>query len=147
VSVSRLGVVAVALSLCAVAPGAHGQEAAAEPFAVEYYYRIEWGHFDEWMELYERNHYPILERQQERGEILEMRAAFPRNHASEESRWDFRFTIVWKDALVAHRPADPAIARELYPDQETFRKEEQRRFQLLLEHIDVPVREDDLSTW
>jgi len=27
----------------------------------------------------------------------------------------------------------------LYPDQETFKKEEQRRFEILLAHWDVPV--------
>jgi len=99
------------------------------------------------MDLYKRNHYPILKRRQERGDILEMRAAYPRNHAAESARWDFRFTIVWKDALVAHSPSDPSIARELYPDQEKFQAEEQRRFELLLEHMDVPVREEDLSDW
>ena len=35
----------------------------------------------------------------------------------------------------------------LYPDQATFMKEEQRRFELLLEHTDVPVDIDDLKEW
>lgn len=147
---TRFGLAITAvLALCAsVLPrGAAAQEADAGPFAVEYYYKIEWGHFDEWMELYKRNHYPILERLQEQGRIVGMRAAFPRYHAGEASRWDFRFTIVWKDALAAHGETDPALVREMYPDQETFRREEQRRFELLLEHMDVPVSEDDLSSW
>jgi hypothetical protein len=141
-------VAVVALSLGAVGAGAEAaEEAAAEPFAVEYYYKVEWGHLSEWIELYRRNHYPILERLQEQGEIVEMRAVFPRYHAGEASRWDFRFTIVWKDALAAHRSTDPALVRELYPDQESFEKEEQRRFQLLLEHMDVPIDEQDLASW
>jgi hypothetical protein len=28
-----------------------------------------------------------------------------------------------------------------------FRKEEQRRFELLVEHMDVPVNVDDLAGW
>jgi len=145
----RNGVLAlVALCLVAMAPRVSAaEEEASKPFAVEYYYKIAWGHFGEWMELYERNHYPILKRLQEQGRIVEMRAVYPRYHAGEASRWDFRFTIVWKDVVAAHQTTDPAIARELYPDQERFEKEEQRRFELLLEHMDIPVVEDDMSSW
>jgi hypothetical protein len=44
--------------------------------------------------------------------------------------------------------ADPnldAIVRQLYPDQETFRREEQRRFEILLAHWDVPTVAVDLT--
>ena len=41
----------------------------------------------------------------------------------------------------------PELVRELYADQETFKKEEQRRFELLEAHMDVPVKRDDLSSW
>ena len=118
-------------------------------FAVEYYYKIRWGHVGEWMELYRKNHYPILVREKELGRIADMYAAFPVNHAGEGSRWDFRFTIVWRSAADAYdRSFDSGpIIDELYPDRETFEREEQRRFQLLEEHLDVPVIMDDLSEW
>lgn len=121
---------------------------AADGFAVEYSYKVQWGHFDEFMELYQRNHYPILRRYQQMGRILRMTAAYPINHASESARWDLRYTIVWKDAATAHDDFDPsAIVKELYPDTARFRAEEQRRFELLLEHTDVPVYIDDLADW
>lgn len=118
------------------------------PFGVEYYYKVKWGHYDEFLELYRKNHYPILVKLNALGRIVDMRADRPFNHASETSRWDFRFTIVWKNAAIAHEDfdTDPIIA-ELYPDRETFDKEEQRRFALLLEHMDVPVVPYDLSAW
>ena len=127
--------------------------AAQEPqgdgaFAVEYYYKIRWGHADEWMELYRKNHYPVLVKQMELGRIVDMYAAFPVNHAGEGSRWDFRFTIVWRGAADAYDGFDSGpIIDELYDDRETFEREEQRRFQLLEEHLDVPVIRDDLSEW
>jgi hypothetical protein len=122
--------------------------AQATPFTVEYYYKIKWGYTAEWMELYKKNHYPILVRQQELGRIVSMSAATPVNHAGEATRWDLRFTIVWKSAEVAHDDFDAsAIIRALYPDQALFQKEEQRRFELLLEHMDVPVDIDDLRSW
>lgn len=124
------------------------QAAAGGPFAVEYYYKVKWGHFDEFVELYKRNHYPILQRIQQTGRILSMSAAYPINHAGEATRWDFRFIIVWKDAATAYEDFDPSpIVKELYPDQDKFKKEEQRRFELLIEHMDVPVVLDDLKKW
>ncbi len=122
--------------------------AAAKPFAVEYYYKVKWGHFEEFLDLYKKNHYPILQRYQKTGRIHSMSAAYPINHAGEATRWDFRFTIVWKDAATAHDDFDEsAVVKELYPDQPGFKKEEQRRFELLVEHMDIPVALDDLKTW
>jgi hypothetical protein len=130
-------------------PAAPERPSRAAGFVVEYSYKTKWGHFDEFLELYIKNHLPILRRYQKLGRILSMSAAFPVNHASEESRWDMRFTIVWKDAATAFEDfaGAAAITKELYPDEARFKREEQQRFQLLLEHLDVPVVLDDLSTW
>ena len=123
-------------------------QAPATPYAIDYYYKVKWGYADEFMELYKRNHYPVLQRQQKLGRIVRMQAAFPAYHAGEANRWDMRYTIVWKDAATANDDFDASpIIKELYPDQAKFRKEEQRRFELLLEHIDMPVSLDDLSGW
>ena len=123
------------------------QPPALEPYVVEYYYKVKWGHFDEFMELYAKNHYPILKKLQQDGAILSMSAAYPLNHASEPARWDMRFTIVYRDVIAAHDLTSQATIEALYPDQATFKKEEQRRFELLLEHTDIPVFVDDLKAW
>lgn len=81
------------------------------------------------------------------GHILEMSAAFPVNHAGEDKRWDFRFTIVYRDAIAAHEEPSEALVKELFPDQAAFRKEEQRRFELLIEHMDIAIAIDDLKSW
>lgn len=119
---------------------------APDPFITEAYYRIKWGHFDEFMELFKRNHYPILAELQRQGHIASMSAAFPINHASEESRWDFRMTIAIPDTEAFAR-AMPGISKELYPDQEKLKQEERHRFSLLDAHTDIVIREEDLSTW
>ena len=122
---------------------------AEEPFVVEYYYKAKWGFFEEFYDLYRKNHYPILKRLQDLGRISEMNAVFPVNHAGEVDRWDMRFTIVYPNVTIAHDfDFDTSdIVEELYPDQELFKKEEQRRFELLLEHKGVPVMFYDLSEW
>lgn len=111
-----------------------------EPYAVEYYYKARWGHADEFIRLYRKNHYPILERQVETGRFLSVSAVTPRYHMTEDARWDYRVTIVFRNVEAAHDPGDEAlIIQELYPDQETFRAEEQRRFEILEAHWDMPV--------
>lgn len=72
--------------------------------------------------------------------MVSVKVEKPRYHATEDGRWDFRVTITFKSAAVAFAPFDEAaLARQLYPDQETFKKEEARRFEILLSHWDVPI--------
>ena len=121
-------------------------EEASAPFITEAYYRIKWGHFDEFMELFKKNHYPILAKLKEQGLIESISAAFPINHASEESRWDFRLTIVIPDTDAFAR-AMPGVSKELYPDQEKLAEDERRRFKLLTAHTDIVIRTEDVSKW
>ena len=117
-------------------------------FTVDYYYKIKWGHFGEFVDLYKKNHYPILAELKERGEILDFSAAYPLYHTGESSRWDFRFTIVFKDFEAAHSDDhSEQIIKELYPDQQKFKQEEQRRFELIIEHLDVPLKMETFSDW
>ena len=55
---------------------------ADKPYAVEYYYRVKWGHQDDFLRLYAKNHLPLLERHRKSGLILEMRTEEPRFHAA-----------------------------------------------------------------
>ena len=121
--------------------------ASQQPFTVEYYYQIRWGYADEFIRLFKKNHYPVLKKQVESGRLLSVTGVAPRYHATEDRRWDYRVTIVFKNAQVASE-TDPnldAIVTQLYPDQETFRREEQRRFEVLLAHWDVPTVTVDLT--
>lgn len=121
---------------------------APEPAIFEFSYRVKWGYFDEFMDLFKKNHYPILARLKEDGVILDMYAYYPASHASESERWDMRFTVVLADPKHTYEYMyTPELIKELYPDQETFKKEEQRRFSLLEAHMDVAMKKFDLSDW
>jgi hypothetical protein len=118
-----------------------------QSYVVEYYYQTRWGYADEFIRLFKKNHYPVLRKQVESGRILSVTAVTPRFHATEDRRWDYRVTIAFRNAQVASEP-DPnleATLRQLYPDQERFRAEEQRRFEILLAHWDVPTVAVDLT--
>ncbi len=112
---------------------------ASEPFVVEYYYKTRWGFADEFIRLFKKNHFPVLKREIELGHIQRVTAEAPRFHGTEEGRWDYRVTIVWKNAATPHEPFPEAELKRLFPDQDTFRREEQRRFEILAAHWDLPV--------
>ena len=125
---------------------ATAQAGSEKPFVVEYYYKTKWGYADEFIALFKKNHYPVLAKQMEMGRILEVRGTQPRYHTTEDGRWDYRITIVFKNAAVANDGSDSsAIIKQLFPDQDTYKKEEQRRFEILDAHWDLPIKAVDLE--
>jgi TRAP-type mannitol/chloroaromatic compound transport system substrate-binding protein len=120
--------------------------APGQPFVAEYYYKVKWGHADEFVQLFKKNHYPVLKKEIEMGRLLKVTMDTPRYHMTEDARWDCRVTIVFKNATLANEPFDEAaLQKQLYPDQDTFKKEEQRRFEILDAHWDLPVKAVDLD--
>jgi len=119
---------------------------APPPFVVEYYYKTVWVHADEFLRLFKKNHYPLLKKQVDMGRMLKVWMDQPRYHATEDGRWDYRVTIVFKNATVANEAFDEdALKKQLFPDQDTYAKEEQRRFEILDSHWDLPVKPMDLE--
>src|SRR5215469_1124952 len=117
-----------------------------KPFVVEYYYKAKWGHAEEFLTLFKRNHYPLLKKEVEMGRMLKVSVVAPVYHTTEDGRWDYRVTIVFKNAAVAHDNFDSqALLKQLFPDQESYKKEEQRRFEILDAHWDLPVKDVDLD--
>jgi hypothetical protein len=139
--------------LAGIAPLAQAQAPAtsatsAQPFVVEYYYKTKWGAFDEFKALFKKNHYPVLMKEQGLGRILRVTIDYPVYHGTEDGRWDMRVTITFKDAATALAPFDnSAILKQLYPDRGLFDVEEQRRFELLQAHWDLPVKPENLTGW
>lgn len=119
---------------------------ADKPFVVEYYYKAKWGHADEFITLFRRNHYPLLKKEVEMGRLLKVSAVAPVYHTTEDGRWDYRVTIVYKNAAVANDGYDATpLLKQMFPDQETYKKEEQRRFEILDAHWDLPIKDVDLE--
>jgi len=128
------------------AQSAAGSEVNGQPFVIEYYYKTKWGHADEFLALFKKNHYPVLKKEVEMGRMLKVSMVGPRYHTTEDGRWDFRVTIVYKNATIANDNFDSAaLLKQLYPDQDTYKKEEQRRFEILDAHWDLPIKDVDLD--
>jgi len=124
-----------------LAQGSPPQAGADQPYTIEYYYKCQWGHQAEFLRLFLKNHYPLLKKIESTGRIVSVKIESPAYHTSEELRWDYRVTIVYKNSAVATtaNPDEEGFIKELWPDQETYKKEEQRRFEILRGHIDLPV--------
>lgn len=132
------------VSICArpmLAQGAPPQQAADQPYSMEYYYKVQWGHQQEFLQLFLKNHYPLLQKNMESGRIVSVKVETPANHTTEDGRWDYRVTIRFKNSTLATtaNPDEARFINQLWPDQEKYKREEQRRFEILLGHWDLPV--------
>jgi len=96
-----------------------------EPFTIENYYKVKWGYADEFIDLWKTNHYPLLKKAQEKGDILSVKAEKPILHSGEDTRWDFKVTITFKNAILAFDPNLTAPYKpQLYPDLDKLIKDE-----------------------
>jgi hypothetical protein len=113
-------------------------QSKTEQFTIENYYKVKWGFADEFINLWKVNHYPLLKKAIEKGDIIRVEAIKPVLHSGEDTRWDFKVTIVFKNAEKAFDPnlTEP-YKKQLYPELEKLKKDEQHRFELLLAHWDV----------
>lgn len=123
------------------AQGAPPQGGADQPYTMEYYYKVQWGHQQEFLNLFLKNHYPLLQKMVESGRMLSVKIEQPANHGTEDGRWDYRVTIRFKNSTLATtaNPDEERVIKELWPNQATYQREEQRRFEILLAHWDMPV--------
>jgi hypothetical protein len=123
------------------AQGAPAQGGADQPYTVEYYYKVQWGHQQEFLDLFLKNHYPLLKKIQSTGRMLAVKIESPAYHTTEDGRWDYRVTITFKNSTVATttNPEEEGLIKQLWPDQDRYKREEQRRFEILVAHWDLPV--------
>jgi len=124
-----------------IAQGAPPQAAPDQPYSIEYYYKVQWGHQQEFLELFLKNHYPLLQKIVTTGRMLSVKIEAPAYHTTEDGRWDYRVTIRFKNATVAttSNPDEETMIKELWPDQAKYKREEERRFEILAGHWDLPV--------
>ncbi|SDF72104.1 hypothetical protein SAMN05216464_12624 [Mucilaginibacter pineti] len=82
----------------------------------------------------------------EKGDVVSIEAQSPTLHSSEESRWDYKVVLVFKNAHLAldYSIVEP-FKKELFPDQVAYKKEEQQRWELVVAHWDVLVESVPLN--
>jgi hypothetical protein len=137
----KLKLLLLVLTLLPSSLPAQTSSETGKPFVIEYYYKTKWGHAQEFLQLLKKNHYPLLKKQVEMGRMLKVWMDQPRYHTTEDGRWDFRVTIVFKNSAAANEPFDEdALKKQLWPDRAAYAGEERRRFEILDAHWDLPVK-------
>ncbi len=144
-----LGIVGgtVALPVARLRAQAPAAQSAARPERTNwYFYRVKWGFQDEFVDLFTRNHYPVLKEEMKTGRMTSVRTFVPTYHGDGRADWTFAVAITYKDTAAMMGPSgEDEIVRRLFPDQAKFKREEQRRFEIVDAHWDVPLNELDLS--
>ncbi len=123
---------------------AHAQD-KKDYFIIENYYKVKWGFADEFINLWKVNHYPLLKKAIDKGDIISVEAEKPKLHSGEDTRFDFKVTIVFKNEKLAFDPnLTKQYEKQLYPDLEKLKRDEQHRFELLIAHWDVMIEKIEL---
>ncbi len=113
-----------------------------KPARVAYFYKVRWGFQQEFERLFLKNHYPLLQAQKKDGRIRAVSLYRPTFHGEGRADWTFLVVITFADWAALGAPSqEEDLARRLFPDQDTYKKEEQRRFGILDAHWDVPLKE------
>ncbi len=119
-------------------------ESAPKPVTAQYFYRVRWGFQDEFLELFERNHWPLLREQMKSGRMLDVRCYVPRFHGDGRADWTVLVTITYRDWAAMEEHTEREIRERLFPDLKAYDAEERRRFEILDAHWDVPLEERPL---
>ena len=138
----------VALAGGAVALAARMQQPAPGTNAITrttwYFYKVKWGSQEEFLDLFQRNHYPVLKARLDAGHYASIRTFTPTYHGDGRADWTFAVELIER-AGTTGTPSEEEVIKKLYPDQKRFREEEQRRFGLLEAHWDAPLNTVDFE--
>jgi hypothetical protein len=135
----RAFIAAGALALPAICAAA--SPALEKPYVVEWVYKVKWGHSDEFFDIFKKYQIPILDRLKELGYVTQYTVYRPGQHTGEDERWEYTVLIVYKNQAGSTHESE--VERQLFPDRATLRREENRRWELVESHWDLPIHEID----
>jgi hypothetical protein len=144
-ALATLYLIAIGAMLAGAAPsennGPKSPVDALRNYQVEWVYRVKWGHDEEFWRIFKQTQIPVLDKEKELGYVLSYKVYKPGLHTSEELRWNYRIVITYKDILSSTHGGE--LEKQLFPDQATYAKEENQRWELVLSHYDLPIKEID----
>jgi hypothetical protein len=134
------------LASTAGAQGNNGRGKCMQPFGISFYL-VKGGYEDEWLELYMKWHYPLMEYGLQQGTVVEHKLMVPDGH-SQEPQWTFAATFLYpasQDRKSA--PLDRAqLIEHLFGDRmDEYAAGEKRRWDLTLKHWDTDFIQLDKS--
>ena len=141
-----LSCMVIFLASIANAQGNNGRGKCMEPFGISFY-AVKGGYEDEWLELYMKWHYPLMQYALDNGTIEQHKLFVPDGHSQGE-QWTFAASFLFpssQDKKTA--PLDRAeLIAKLFGDQmDDYVAGEKRRWQITINHWDTDFIELDKS--
>jgi hypothetical protein len=112
--------------------------ASEKPFLVEWVYKVKWGHDGEFWQIFKKYQIPVLNRQKELGYVISYTVYRPNYHTGEDTRWEYRIVVAYKNLASSRYGRE--VTKQLFPDQATLNREDNRRWELTEAHYDLPIR-------
>lgn len=149
----RFSAVLAALLLLVV-PTSHPRSVHAQtptgysggPVTSAAYYRIAPGHLDEWLALYKKYHYPIMQYEIKQG-LVKSETMYKRGVHELSPAWDFFVVIAYRDldAEVQVEKERAQVMKTVFPDKADFEAGDKKRWELTTEHWDEKLIEVPLQ--
>lgn len=107
----------------AVAPGG--------PVTMAVYYKLPPGKKAEWLNLYKKYHYPVMNQFVKDG-IIKSIHIYQRRLPAQSPAWDYEVVLVWRDwaAIEEGHVKEPGLIETMYPDSAAYMAADKQRFTL-----------------
>jgi hypothetical protein len=104
---------------------------ADTPVPMAVYYRVPPGKRTEWLTLYKKYHYPVMEQFVKDG-LLKSVKIYQRRLRVETPAWDYEVILIWRDwnAIEEGHVKEPGVIKKMYPDTSDYEHADQHRFEL-----------------
>ena len=84
------------VAIGAMLPTTQAQDSSGSERTVWYFYRVKWGYQQEFVELFKKNHYPVL-KEQMGSRLVDFTAYAPLHHGDGRADWTFATELVFKN--------------------------------------------------
>jgi hypothetical protein len=108
-----------------------GPPPADSPVPMAVYYRVPPGKRTEWLTLYKKYHYPVMNQFVKDG-LLKSVKIYQRRFRAESPAWDYEVILIWRDwnAIEEGHVKEPGVIRKMYADMSEYEHADQQRFEL-----------------
>ena len=104
---------------------------ADSPVTMAVYYKVPPGKRTEWLTLYKKYHYPVMQQFVKDG-VLKSVKIYQRRFRAQSPAWDYEVVLVWRDwsAIEEGHVKEPGVIRRMYSDMSDYERADQHRFEL-----------------
>lgn len=109
------------------------------------YYKVPPGKHDEWLSLFKKWHYPLIQEMIREGMIKEFKLLIPNTHGK-GAGWDFVGMTIGATVRPKEKVGYAERIRKIFPDLAAFEKGEKERWALTTDHWDEVTTEIDVNS-